>query len=276
MEIKDYFPDGSDIDEEEYKTLHPQAGYQSIHGKKGGGKKWLLILLAVLLLAGLGFGAYKLLSHKTTKASTKGNQSQNIPKPSEVTGNGLTTYTAPTDGLGLSFDYPSSWVVTPTSGQPGTTITATSLLVSLTDATGSKATGKVVVTVSASATNPTGKGPVAAKAAQDSVQYAYTAPTPIQHQYYYVSFLHFPNAAATVGAFEEVAITGINLMPKDTAITSDLLGSVNPVISAVFYKCSTQDCTGTGQSLLSISNSTWQSNATMQAVQKLFESFKFN
>lgn len=109
------------------------------------------------------------------------------------------------------------------------------------------------------------------------MQYAYDAPTEAQHHYFYVSFLHSQTTASGInGAFELVVITGVNPLAKGTVVTADTFSGVDPLVTASFSKCTTQNCTGTGTTPLGTNAAAWQTDLTFKQLQALFESFKFN
>jgi hypothetical protein len=54
------------------------------------------------------------------------------------------------------------------------------------------------------------------------------------------------------------------------------ISGVDPYISASFYQCLTQSCSGSNQKPLSISITTWQNSNTFKQVLTLLESFKLN
>jgi hypothetical protein len=249
-----------------------------VQAKRKRNKRIALIVVVVILVLAAGAAGYMLLHHKSktpTKQSTT--NTQNLPAPAADTNSDLSEYTSPADGLNLSFSYPSNWTASPDSGKSSNAITITSPLVSLPDAaTGADVTGKVVVQIRGDTANIKELSSTKATAPQDPVQYAYKAPTAAQHQYFYVSFVQLATPATAQGAFQEVAITGINQIPKGTAITSDLLGEVDPLVTASFNKCTATVCTAAEQTPVGIAGQSWQNNKTMLQVQALFESLKFN
>lgn len=248
----------------------------------GGG---ILVAAALLVTAG-----YALAHHKTkspaTASTTSGNRtaSSNAASSSAQTGTqsasanaSLATYTTTGKDLNLSFAYPSNWSVSPASGgssdQP---ITVTSPQFSVTDTSGHAATTKAVVTVRPAAAGISELSEKTATAGQNSVQMHYTSPAAGQHQYPYLTFVHFASGQNTNAAFEEVMITGTHQFNAGSAVTSDALAGLDPVISVAFKKCTTAGCTGSGESALSITNATWQNNATLLAVQQLFASLQLH
>jgi hypothetical protein len=113
-------------------------------------------------------------------------------------------------------------------------------------------------------------------AAEDSVQFAYKQPTSSQHQYPYLTFLHFANSSSVAGAFEGVIVTGVQPFSKDEAVTPSILGGLDPIVTASFYSCKTTACPGQGSGSLGISASTWQNATIFKQVQAVLASFQFN
>ena len=249
---------------------------------KGRKNQWIIIslLVIVVLIAGGGGAAYWW--HKQQVKSTTGQRAATInqpgPKATTPTSNTSQTYTSTGKDLNLSFTYPSSWTATPASGDNASdqAITLNSPLASITDASNTSITGKVVVTIRPGSADLSELSSGSATAAQASVQFAYSKPTAAQHQYPYLTFIHLTSSANPNGGFEEVVVTGINQFTKGQSITADSLGSLDPIISASFYNCSTQTCTSSGATPLSITNATWQDTDIFKQVQALFQSLRLN
>jgi hypothetical protein len=240
-------------------------------------------MVAVVLVAALVVAGFLLFDRKkaaapatTSQTSPNHSASQSPPVATAPAATGTSEYTSPAGSFNLSFTYPSAWTVSPPSGQAGQTITATSPIVNLTDATGASVPGRVTLTIQpggSSVKELSGNGTIA----QDSVQYAYAAPTEAQHHYFYVSFVHSQTAASSIkGAFNLVVITGVNPQAKGVGVTADAFANVDPLVTASFSKCATQACTGADATPLSTSAAAWQTDPTFKQLQTLFESFKFN
>lgn len=281
MEVHRYdVPDDVDIENDGSTPDRPITNVVPPKKPRNRRKGVLIGMVALIIVLLIALTAV-LLSHRraTAPASKSSSQSaarQKPPTPTTSLASGTSLYTSPADSFNLSFAYPSNWSVQPASGQSGNTITVSSPLVSLTDANGNSVPGKVTLTIRAGGSTMPEIG-ANAVIAQDSVQYAYAAPTAAQHQYFYVSFLHLPAGSSSgKGVFEEVVITGVNSLAKGSTATSDTFGGVDPLVSASFSQCATQTCSGTGASSLSVNAAAWQSDPTLQQLQKLFESFKFN
>jgi hypothetical protein len=241
----------------------------------------IVIVLAVIVITG---GAYALLKgHKSKPAATKTATTSSQPnQPAPAASNGAsantTSYTASGSDLNLSFNYPNNWTVTPTSGTDTSnqTITASSPSTTIENADNQSVTGKVVVTIRPGTATISELNSGTPTAAQASSQIAYTAPTTNQHQYPYLTFIHFTSGSSAAGAFEEVMVTGINTFTKGQAVTAGDLSSLDPIIAATFYTCGNTACSGNGSGYLSITGSTWTNDSLFVATQNLFSSLKLN
>lgn len=259
--------------EPDYRRFAPPPNYR--HPKKSH-RKWLFVFLALLLLAVIGAAAYKFWKSSTKPLAKPAAAA--APKALATTGtttSGAVTYTAAGQDINLSFSYPSSWTASPASGSDKTDqpITVTSPLLTLNTADSQSVTGKIVITIrpgNSSLDELNSNNPTAALA---SSQFSYTAPTPQQHQYPYLTYVHFSNGSKVPGVFEEVIVTGIQSFNKGDPVTA--IGA-DPVISASFYQCTSQACSGSSQQPLSITSSNWQNDAPFQQVQSLLASLKFN
>ncbi len=275
-EPKDIYQAASQANEQD--TEWPEYAERKIN------RRPLLIAgAAIIVLAILGGGGYILLKNRKSSpqpANSPTNSSQqNQPAPaSSGSANGTQQYTATGSDLNLSFSYPSNWSTTPASGTDTTNqeITVSSPSTSIQSADGSNVTGKVVVTIrpgSANISELNSNNPIAT---QSSSQFAYTAPASDQHQYPYLTFIHFSNGSSVAGAFEEAMITGITPFTKGQAVTAASLSNLDPIIAASFYKCGDTACSGNGSGILSVTSSAWQNDEVFQQTQALFASLKLN
>jgi hypothetical protein len=238
--------------------------------------KWpIFVLLGVLVIATLAGGGYWFFKHhKTDKpAVSKTTASQSEPPNTTATDTtGSTThYVSNGNDLNLEFDYPNDWTITPPSNNNAgdQTITLTSPLSNLTTDDQTEV-GKVVLLVRPG-TVQLSELSNGASAAQASTQIAYSKPTSNQHQYPYLTFLHL--GAGAGAAFQEVVVTGTLQFTQGEGITPSGL-SVDPIISASFYRCTTQACTGGGAIPLSITSTEWQDDPLFQQTLTVFESMQ--
>ncbi|HUD07113.1 MAG TPA: hypothetical protein VMR34_04450 [Candidatus Saccharimonadales bacterium] len=236
----------------------------------------IISVIAIVIIGGLILAYSYRKDHKTT--SSKKTQTQAVLPTSTSTQTTTTQYVSNGQDLNLSFSYPSNWSVTPpTNDNPDDhTITVTSPLATITNADNKSVTGEVVIQVRSGNSTINELNSNSPVEALTSTQIAYTAPTANQDQYPYLSYIHFSNGSSASGAFEEVIITGNLSNTQGTSLNAGYFNGLDPIISANFYQCSTQSCTGSGQTPLSITTGIWQNSSIFKQVLSSFESFKLN
>lgn len=251
------------------------------------GRKLLILLAAIVVVAGLVTGGVALVKHnkKTPAAKTTSTSSTSQTSTSSTTTSNDQTssntpsalthsYTSNETALGLTLSYPDGWTVAPaTTTASGTNnITVTSPVASFTDASGAHVNGKAVVTIrpGSAGISELSSG---ATAAQASVQIGYTNPAAGQHKYPFVTFIHLSSGQKVSGAFEEVMITGLTSFSAGQTVAAASLGGLDPIISVTFYSC-TSSAGSSCTTPLSISNSTWTNNATAVTALNIFESLQ--
>jgi hypothetical protein len=237
-------------------------------------KSWLpvVIVMLIVILAG---GSYLLIKHhsppkihKTTSLTVK-------PAVISTNQSSASQYVSNGQDLNLTFSYPADWTVNPPTNHNPTdqTITVTSPLTSLTSASGSSVTGKIVVMIRPGTATISELAAGNSTAAQNSVQIGFTNPLPSQQQYPYLSFIYLPGSNNPSGQFDEVMVTGLMQFTQNEAVTTADLELLDPIISASFYSCTTQACIGSGEVPLSISMSSWQNDnpfiQTLNVIQSL-------
>jgi hypothetical protein len=197
--------------------------------------------------------------------------------PSNTTGT-ITKYVSNGNDLNLALAYPNNWTVTPPSNDnpKDGTITLTSPLTTVINADNASVVGKIVIQIrpgTDTINELNSNSPITPIA---SVQIAYTKPTTNQTSYPYISYVHFSDGSKASGAFEEVIITGGLSFAIGQSISAEYLSGLDPIISASFYQCSTQSCTGASQGLLSININSWHNTTIFRQVLAIFESFQLN
>ena len=272
----------------EQTAEHPASPYRPARSSKKSKfttKNLLIIVGVVVLLAIIGGGAFWYLKHhkKTTTAKAPVASSTTTtpavaPSAKATTSSTTSHYVSNGQDLNLEFDYPADWTATPaTNSNPKDgTITVDSPSVPIPDASGASTTGKAEITIRPGTANLSELGAGTPTAAQPSLQIAYTKPTAAQHQYTYLTFIHFTTGSAVPGAFEEVLVTGVQSFKKGDAVTTTALTGIDPIIAVNFYRCATSDCAAKGAGPLSISNDTWTNNAFVKQIQTVFASLKLH
>jgi len=273
------------LPDDQQPEMNAPPAYAPAPRQQGGSRKklWAIVGILVILLAGGGAAAYWFLGRSkpaTDKPAqtTQASDSTQPPTADDSVSGISTQYVSNGQDLNLSFSYPSDWTVSPASGgnSDDKPITVTSPLVSLSGANDQAITGKVVISIRPATAQLSELASDKATIAQDSVQFAYTKPTSAQHQYPYLTYIHFNGGDNPNAAFEEVIITGVTKFTKGQALFPESMGELDPIISAAFYQCTTQACTGSGITPLSITNSTWQSSDAFEQTQAIFASLELH
>jgi hypothetical protein len=243
-------------------------------------KTIVIIIGVIIFVLAVGGGYFALKGNKTKKPTSHSSSAVNIPVTTpSVAATSTPQYVSNGKDLNLTFSYPSTWTVSPQSNDNSSdgTITLTSPLSSIPAASGASATGKVVVEVRAGNSSINELNVYSPVEAIASSQIAYAAPTAAQYAYPFLSYFHFTNGnSKTAGVFEEVMITGGQSFTASESLNASYLSGLDPIISASFYECTTTACTGSGQTPLSITATTWQNSSIFEQVLNLFESFKLN
>lgn len=235
----------------------------------------LKITGAVIILLLIGLGAWLAFGHsgkaKPKKAATA------VVAPSKTTTSNTANYVASGQDLNLSFNYPSTWSATPASGTDTTdqAIMLNSPLTTIASATGASVTGKVTLSIRPGSATLTELASGNATAAQASAQVGYTKPTANQYQYPFITFIHLPTTGNPNGAFQEVLVSGTTQFNAGDSLTAASV-SVDPIISASFYDCSSTACTGSSATPLNITNDTWQNATVFKQTLAAIESLQLN
>lgn len=245
-----------------------------------GRKKYLLLGVIVIIAVLIGAGAYLLFTRnsKPKPVAKTPVVVSTVVKPSDQPVSTTTSnYVSKGSDLNLSFDYPSNWTVNPPSGANPTdqTITVNSPLTTIVGADGKSVVGKVTISLRPANAQLTELSSGVSTVAQDSVQIAYTKPTPAQYQYPYLIFIHLLGGSNPTSAFEEVLVSGHTKFAKNASITDSNI-AVDPIITANFYSCKTNACTGSDAINLSITNDTWLNTTIFQQTLAVFKSLQLN
>jgi hypothetical protein len=236
-----------------------------------GGKKWLIVLLVLLLLAGAAAGAYLLLKKpKAAQPDTdKTATSQSTAKEPADDAEQADLKTYDSSNFALSFKYPSDWTVSDTTAG----LTAMSPKTTLTASDGSQKSAAVVLHIRPQAASIPEFKAGSATAVLDSKNVTYSAPATGQRGSTYLSYLQYASTT-TKGALDSIYITGNFGYKKGQNIPMTDAVKVNPLINVSFVDCTTA-CTATSQAI-SISASSWSSNALDQTVETMLRSLSIN
>lgn len=275
--------DDEEPDSEENRLAYMRSVVPPAESKS----KWPLIVLGCLIvlviLAGVGYFVLK--NHKQPSSKSPSETSKtSTPKASGAATQKLSQSTGPSNqyvsngnDLNFTLTLPTGWAAVPVSDDNSTDqpITITSPITTVTDASGTSTSGKVVISIRPGSSTISELASGAATAAVASAQFAYTDPIGSQYKYPYLSYIDLAAGANPTQQFQEVLITGPTQFAADQPVTAASL-SVDPIISASFYRCFTTECTGTGQIPLGITFSTWQGNELFIQTLSAFESMQFH
>ena len=241
-------------------------------------KSWLKIaIIVVVTLVVVGSVLY-FIGHKSPKPKGHVSGQKIVQVTPSTSSSTITKYLSNGNDLNLSFNYPNNWTVTPISNdnKNDQAITLTSPLTTVINANNDSIVGKIVIQVrpgTDTASELNSNSPIASLA---STQIAYSQPTPNQTSYPFISFIHFSDGSKATGSFEEVMITGGLSFSQGQSISAQNVSGLDPIISANFYQCASQSCTGSSESFLSINLDTWQNTTIFKQVLAIFESFQLN
>lgn len=235
-------------------------------------KTILITLLVLVLLGGVGYGAYWFLTKKDSNKSADKSATSSQQKSSDQTANEelITTETEhyTSNGFMLEFDYPKDWKVSePTDGG---LLTAKSPALKLKQADGKTVTGQVVFTIrnKQQAMPEFDKGNATAVIASEKINY--TKPSSAQRGSTYLSFLTYAGSVQE-DRLDGVFITGDVGYQKGQAIPKADFTPVDPVISVTFLKCADQSCSGEG-SQIGVDASMWQQTGFGTPIKTMLQS----
>lgn len=229
----------------------------------------LSIVIGVLVIVLVGFFMLKgNAPKKASNPSHKTYSATNVPISSTTK-----HYVSKEQILNIAFDYPSNWTVSPasTTYNGSSNITVKSPVMPIVDANGKTLPGQIVINFRPGGAQINELVQYSAAAAANSVQIAYSNPSPNQLVYPYITFVNLSSNPNPNGLFQEVIITGPDTFNMGAPVTSASLSGLDTIISATFYDCSLNDCS-TDNNTLSINSNIWQNSALFNQVLKVFES----
>jgi len=267
--------DRSDPVDPDYDPKSVPPSPQLITPKKKN--RLMIIIPAILGIVVIGAVVF-LIVHKSPKPKGHISSQKIIQVVPSNTPSTTTNYVSNGNDLSLSFSYPNNWSVTPPTNdnKNDQTITLTSPLTTVINADNDSVVGKIVIQVrpgTASADELNSNSPITSQA---STQIAYSKPTTNQTSYPFISFIHFSDGSKATGSFEEIMITGGLSFSQGQSISAQDVSGLDPIISANFYQCSTQSCSGSSESFLSINLDTWQNATIFKQTLAIFQSFQLN
>jgi hypothetical protein len=231
-------------------------------------RRWPIILLVLILIAGAAFAAYKY-GTKKAAAPSKGQKTQSAQdstsKQDETAGVPTKHYDSVTYTLG--FDYPQNWVVSDTEAK----LTVTSPSIKLKKADGSSTGVNVVVTIQNPQTNIPGYPANGATAALASDKLTYKQPTAVQRAQTYLTYLGYKSTG-----LDALYITGDNGYQQGQNVPMSDIVKGNPLVGVTFQTCSTIDCAHGTVTSATLDASSWKGSATSKQVTDLIQSVQLN
>lgn len=259
-----------DIDEEErVNTADYVRNLQPVKDqKRRTRKKWLFVLLIFILVTAAAAGYFFIYEPSSSPAPVNPTSSSD-EKVSEATPAEVEVKTYTSDGLNISFEYPSNWILNDTTQG---IVTVTSPMMELNDISGEEVEAQAVITfMSTGSEVPVFNEVTSMIATLDSKRITYEEPTRNQREQTYLSF-----AGLTVSGLDAVFITGNSGYQKNQAIQESDIKKIEPIISVMFNKCSADACSDSNQtkSSIAIQPSEWEQRATLRTAQQILQSLK--
>lgn len=243
--------DTSDIDADQ-ERLHYLR--QIVPPKKPSKAKWVVLVLAILVVGGGGYWGYNKFLAKEAAPTTV--QKTTVPTTTQTTdGTTVTTKSYESTALGLTFAYPETWTVNEATGNK--VITVTSPLQDIKTADNQTTKGKIVLTIAPKGQNLAAFASGDAVAVRDSAKTSYSNPSSSQRAATYISFLQY-NSTTTKGALDAVAVTGDYGYQKFQTIPKTDIATVDPLLMITFIKCADEKCATATP--LSIPATMWDTN----------------
>lgn len=246
----------------DYSHFMPPVGKHSKHRSS----KVLQSFAVIVIIGVLGIGGYLLLHKKPAKNNQQAPTTQQTTQSSDAITSATKNYQS-TD-FGLSFDYPADWTVTEAAGSNKIVVSSPGL--SLTDTSGQRTTGQVLLTVDQKGNNLSMFDKGNAVAVLDSKKVSYTKPSSSQRAQTYISFLQYITTSAS-GALDGVYVTGDSGYQKGQAIPEVDIAKVDPLIRVTFMQCANSTCSGT-TTPMSIAASEWSDTTFSRPIESMIES----
>jgi hypothetical protein len=232
----------------------------------------IAVLVAVVLLAIIGFGAYWQFFHAKAaspkaKAPAQTATHSTAPSPSLPS---ISTQPYTSSDFNLSFNYPDGWAVVDSGNGP---MTVTSPGMQLTTASGQSVPGQITMTIQKQGQLPASFSAGTALAVLKSQSITYAQPTASQTSKAYLSFVQYA-ATTTRGGLDSIYLTGNYGYAKDQTIPASDIAGVDPLVTVSFTKCATTACTS-NLTPLTIASTSWNSGAFQAPILAMLTSFAF-
>jgi hypothetical protein len=232
--------------------------------QKKSGKRWLFAVLGILLLLVIGGVIFKFVLSDKEAGDKTAVQKETTKEQTSSPIASTETEDFTSAELGLAFKYPNDWKLDDKT--PGK-LTVTSPKVSLSGKDGTKASGKITLTIRAKGQPLPEFEKGNATAVKQSELLKYKTPSPNQRANTYLTFVaHAP----AVSGLDALYITGDYGYQKGQAVPQVDIANVDPVISVAFSQCSDDNCSKVTP--LSISESSWDAKTFSDPIKNMLQS----
>lgn len=234
-------------------------------------RKLFTVLIVLVVVAGLGGGAYWYLKNrKPAQKTTPATQTVQTAKPATSQ---IATATKHYDSSNfyLGIDYPQDWKV---ADNGGGVMAITSPSIQLKGADGKSVNGQIVLTIRSKEQKLPEFDTGNATAAIASQKINYTKPSQNQRGSTYISYLRFASSTGST-SLDGIYITGDSGYTVGQAIPKVDISKVDPIIRIGFVKCAGSDCSGTGTAL-SITTSSYGDETFSGPLETVLKSLSIN
>jgi len=222
-------------------------------------RRWPWLLLVIIVLAGVAYGAYWYGTQQTSKSTPKA--ATPAPTKSAPVTTSTTHYDSATYSLG--FDYPSTWKLSDTTGK----LTVTSPSTQLSGLDG-KTVGRVIITVQNQQTAIPDFPANGAMASIASDMVTYKQPSEVQRAQTYLSYLGYQSP----NGLDALYISGDSGYQAGQQVPMGDIVKGNPLIGITFEACGNSDCAAGTTGPLTLRASDWKSSPLSTVVTGFLES----
>ena len=260
-------PDGLIAADEAQKMREEQAEDTAIEPKTRKKRRWPLILVVLLIIAGLLGAVYWFVVRDSQTSTSEPTPTAQTPTEEKSTPTEVPVKHYDSTIYTLSFDYPQDWIVSDTAER----LTVTSPATDLKTSGGATTSGHVVVSIQNQQTTIPGYPSAGAVAALTSEKLTYTHPSSVQRAQTYLTYLSYH----TPTDLNALYITGDNGYQQGQQIPMSDVVKSNPLIAVHFQACDTT-CSSASVKPLTLSAASWQSSAVAKQVTDLLQSIVLN
>jgi hypothetical protein len=248
--------------------------YLNIVNPRKPKRRWLRILLILLLVAGMAAGGWYVYDRFIKQPPVAESEQTSAPKTTKPIEETVEVATEHHDSstLNLGFDYPEKWLVADNGDGK---ITVTSPGVNQKNAASETEIVRTVMTIAAKGQNlvPFDKGSGLAVNASEKIKY--TNPTSVQRAETYLTFVQYSTTASGEG-LDALYITGDYGYKKGQYIPKADMLNLDPVIAISFEKCSDSKCVNATPVATSVPLSLWADEAFSKPILVMLRSISVN